>query len=88
MESTDLEIRSREILGHLYDVAGVGMCVTDIDRCFVAVNREYCKTYGYDPSELCGGPRKLDNALRSRWNGKRRDFHHGTTSQMEQGHQV
>lgn len=54
MESTDLEARSREILGHLYDVAGVGMCVTDTDRCFVAVNREYCRTYGYDPSELLG----------------------------------
>ena len=41
-------------MGHLYDVAGVGMCVTDTERRFVAVNREYCKTYGYEPSELLG----------------------------------
>jgi len=54
MESTTLEQKSREILGHLYDVAGVGMCVTDTERRFVAVNREYCRTYGYDPSELLG----------------------------------
>mgnify|MGYP006269586335 CR=1 FL=1 len=54
MQPTSLESRSREILGHLYDVAGVGMCVTDTNRRFVAVNREYCKTYGYDPSELHG----------------------------------
>ncbi|MFP4331191.1 MAG: sensor histidine kinase [Spirochaetaceae bacterium] len=54
MQDTPLEKRSREILGHLYDVAGVGMCVTDIERRFVAVNREYCKTYGYEPSELLG----------------------------------
>lgn len=42
------------MLGHLYDVAGVGVCLTDTNRCFVAVNREYCNTYGYDPSELLG----------------------------------
>ncbi|HKK49698.1 MAG TPA: PAS domain S-box protein [Alkalispirochaeta sp.] len=54
MQSTDLEKQSREILGHLYDVAGVGMCVTDIARRFVAVNREYCRTYGYEPAELLG----------------------------------
>ncbi len=54
MKTTDLETRSREILGHLYDVAGVGMCVTDTQRRFVAVNREYCNTYGYDPTELLG----------------------------------
>lgn len=54
MESTELENRSREILGHLYDVAGVGMCVTNVERRFVAVNREYSDTYGYDPSELLG----------------------------------
>jgi len=54
METTNLEKRSREILGHLYDVAGVGMCVTDDDRRFVAINREYCKTYGYEPAELLG----------------------------------
>lgn len=54
MQSMELEKESREILGHLYDVAGVGMCVTDTQRRFVAVNREYCKTYGYDPSELLG----------------------------------
>lgn len=54
METINLEIQSREILGHLYDVAGVGMCVTDIHRKFVAVNREYCNTYGYEPSELLG----------------------------------
>jgi PAS domain S-box-containing protein len=28
--------------------------LTDTQRRFVAVNREYCKTYGYDPSELLG----------------------------------
>lgn len=38
----------------LYDVAGVGMCVTDRQRRFVAVNREYCRTYGYEESELLG----------------------------------
>lgn len=54
MEATDLEARSREILGYLYDVAGVGMCVTDLDRHFVAVNSEYCRTYGYEPAELLG----------------------------------
>ncbi len=30
------------------------MCVTDTQRRFVAVNEEYCKTYGYSPSELIG----------------------------------
>ena len=54
MDSAELEERSREILGHLYDVAGVGMCVTDTERRFVAVNRGYCLTYGYDPAELLG----------------------------------
>lgn len=54
MDTGELEKNSREILGHLYDVAGVGMCVTDVDRRFVAVNREYCHTYGYEPSELLG----------------------------------
>ena len=54
MDTTSLEQRSREILGHLYDVAGVGMCVTDRERRFVAVNREYCETYGYEPAELLG----------------------------------
>ncbi len=54
MEHSTLEKRSRDILGHLYDVAGVGMCVTDRERRFVAVNREYCATYGYEPSELLG----------------------------------
>ena len=52
MSTAEVERESRQILGHLYDVAGVGMCVTDPQRRFVAVNREYCKTYGYDPSEL------------------------------------
>ncbi|TVR90880.1 MAG: PAS domain S-box protein [Spirochaetaceae bacterium] len=54
LENADLEKQSRDILGHLYDVAGVGMCVTGADRSFVAVNREYCETYGYAPSELLG----------------------------------
>lgn len=53
-ETADLENRSQKILGHLYDVAGLGMCVTDADRRFVAVNREYCNTYGYTPAELLG----------------------------------
>jgi len=50
----NLETQSREILGHLYDVAGLGMCVPVTQRRFVAVNGEYCKTYGYSPSELIG----------------------------------
>ena len=53
-ETTDLENESQRLLGHLYDVAGLGMCVTDLERRFVAVNREYCKTYGYTPAELLG----------------------------------
>lgn len=54
MKVKNLANQSREILGLLYDVAGVGMCVTGIDRRFVAVNREYCRTYGYDEDELLG----------------------------------
>ena len=53
-KNNDFEKQSREILGYLYDVAGVGMCVTDADRRFVAVNREYCETYGYAATELLG----------------------------------
>ena len=35
------------------------------------------------------GPRKLDNALRMRWNVRRRFFHHGTTAnEVEQGDEV
>ncbi len=30
------------------------MCVTDTDRRFVGVNQEYCRTYGYEESELLG----------------------------------
>lgn len=54
MVASDLEERSRQILGHLYDVAGVGMCVTDEDRRYAAINQEYCKTYGYTTAELLG----------------------------------
>ena len=36
-----------------------------------------------------GGPRKLDNAVRMRWNGIGRISHHGTTANdMEQGDQI
>ena len=54
MNSDDLDSAQKRILGMLYDVADVGMCVTDEARRFVAVNRSYCDTYGYSESELIG----------------------------------
>jgi len=38
----------------IYDSADIGMCLTDINRKFVKVNKAYCRTYGYTEDELVG----------------------------------
>lgn len=45
---------AEQMLDLIYDSADIGMCVTDVDRKFVKVNKAYCRTYGYSEHELLG----------------------------------
>lgn len=45
---------AESLLNMIYDSADIGMCLTDINRKFVKVNKAYCRTYGYTEDELLG----------------------------------
>ena len=45
---------AENLLNMIYDSADIGMCLTDINRKFVKVNKAYCRTYGYTEDELVG----------------------------------
>lgn len=45
---------AENLLNMIYDSADIGMCLTDINRRFVKVNKAYCRTYGYTKDELVG----------------------------------
>ena len=46
--------RAEQLLASVFDVADIGICVTDAHGRFVDVNEAYCRTYGYDRDELVG----------------------------------
>ena len=49
-----LETDAQEILKLIFETANVGICVTDKDRKFIAVNDAYAQLYGYQKEELIG----------------------------------
>lgn len=52
------EIAHREenetFFGKIFETANLGICLTDIQGRFVAVNPAYCSIYGYEEAELIG----------------------------------
>jgi len=54
------EIAQREenetFYGKIFETANLGICLTDLQGRFVAVNPAYCKIYGYNEDELIGQP--------------------------------
>jgi rsbT co-antagonist protein RsbR len=51
-----LQFDSSVLLNAILDTAGVGICVTDEEGCFVLVNRAYSTLYGYAGEQLLGQP--------------------------------
>jgi len=45
---------SEQLLQLIYETSKLGMCITDEQGNFVAVNQSYCKLYGYEEEELIG----------------------------------
>jgi len=47
---------SESFYGKIFETANLGICLTDTQGRFVAVNPAYCKIYGYEEAELIGKP--------------------------------
>ena len=45
---------SENFYGKIFETANLGICLTDTQGRFVAVNPAYCKIYGYEEEELIG----------------------------------
>jgi two-component system CheB/CheR fusion protein len=45
---------SESFYGKIFETANLGICLTDTQGRFVAVNPAYCKIYGYEEKELIG----------------------------------
>lgn len=49
-------MENENFYGKIFQTANLGICLTDKEGRFVAVNPAYCKIYGYSEAELIGQP--------------------------------
>jgi diguanylate cyclase (GGDEF)-like protein/PAS domain S-box-containing protein len=84
MEWSEQEIskelnKKQQLLDAIFEVANVGICVTNEDGIFELVNDAYCRIYGYTKEELLGKPFTLvvPNDLKERATEMHRAFIEG-----------